>query len=182
MSDRLREASWKDWKKEEKDGSLVGPGIDGVELHRPVSHVDHRGVLFEIYNADPVEWPEPVVWIYQTSMYPGVIKGWFVHEHKTDRYCLSSGTILACFYDGREDSPTYGNALHAVLEPRGIQRAVIPPGVWHLVANIGTTEAFLINLPTIGYIHDEPDRRGLPWDTDLIPLDVRSLLPASWHA
>lgn len=182
MGDKLKEVAVKDRKVEEKDGTPVGPGIDGLKLIRPVTHVDNRGALFEIYDGDAEKWPDPIVWIYQTSMYPGVIKGWFVHDHKTDRYTLSSGLILATFYDGREDSPTFGNTVTATMSDRGVRQIVIPPGVWHLIANIGDVEAQLINAPTHAYIHDEPDRRGLPWDTDLIPLDVRSLLPANWHA
>lgn len=182
MADKLKELATKDRKVAERDGSLAGPGIDGLKLIKPVTHVDHRGALFEIYDGDPEKWPDPIVWLYQTSMYPGVIKGWFVHDEKTDRYTLSSGMLMACFYDGREDSPTYGNTVRATLSERGVRQVVIPAGVWHLIANIGDVEVQLMNMPTHPYHHDNPDRRGLPWDTDLIPLDVRSLLPASWRA
>jgi dTDP-4-dehydrorhamnose 3,5-epimerase-like enzyme len=67
-----------------------------------------------------------------------------------------------------------------MLDVRGIRQVVIPTGVWHLIANIGAVDAELINLPTQPYHREKPDRRGLPWDTDKIPLDVRSLLPATW--
>ena len=182
MAKSIRDAAAVDYKVTEKDGSLVGPSIDGLELIRPVNHVDHRGSLFEIYDADPQKWPDPIVWAYQTSLYPGVIKGWFVHEHKTDRYTLVSGTLLACFYDDREGSPTQGNSMHVTLSEAGVRQAVIPAGVWHVVINLGQTDALLINFPTIGHNHETPDRRMLPWDTDLIPLDVRRLLPANWSA
>ena len=180
--DRLKQAAIKDVKKAERDGTLLGPPIDGLKLIRPVTHADHRGALFEIYDGDTDKWPDPVVWIYQTSLYPGVIKGWFVHDHKSDRYTLSTGTILACFYDGREDSPTFGNSFYATLSERGFRQAFIPAGVWHLTANVGTEEAHLINFPTAPHNHESPDRRGLPWNTDLIPLDVAALLPAQWTA
>ena len=180
--DKLKQAAVKDSKKAEKDGTLLGPPIEGLRLFKPVTHADHRGALFEIYDGDLEKWPDPVVWIYQTSLLPGVIKGWFVHDHKSDRYTISSGTVLVCFYDGREDSPTFGNAFHATLTERGFRQAFIPAGVWHLSANVGTVEANLINFPTKGHNHDNPDRRGLPWNTDLIPLDVAALLPAQWTA
>ena len=182
MVSEIDKAAAIDFKKTERDGSLLGADIEGLRLIRPVNHTDHRGSLFEIYDADPEKWPDPVVWMYQTSLYPGVIKGWFVHEHKTDRYTLAAGTVLTCFYDGREDSPTHGNVMHATLSPRGFRQAVIPAGVWHLTANVGPDEVLLMNFPTVGHNHDTPDRRALPWDTDLIPLNVRSLLPANWTA
>lgn len=180
MAGLLKDEATPDRQVETADGKLVGPGIDGLDLVKPVQHVDNRGVVFEVYNGDPVRFPDPVVWIYQTSVYPGVIKGWFVHDEKIDRYSLSSGALLACFYDDRPDSPTRGNSVHTMLHPRGVRQLTIPAGVWHLIANIGHEDAELINLPTTPYQREKPDRRGLPWDTDKIPLDVRSLLPASW--
>lgn len=182
MTDDLRDRAIKDVAVETRDGEPLGRTIDGLRLIRPVTHADHRGALFEIYDADPDKWPDPVVWIYQTSLLPGVIKGWYVHDHKTDRYTLASGTLLTCFYDDREGSSTRGLTQHATLSERGFRQAVIPAGVWHMSVNVGQVEALLINFPTRPHNHSEPDRRGLPWDTDLIPLDVRALLPASWKA
>lgn len=180
MTEQLRDIATPDRQVETADGTPVGPGIEGLQLIRPVQHVDHRGVLFEIYDGDPERFPDPVVWAYQTSLYPGVIKGWFVHDVKTDRYTLASGSLLACFYDDRVDSPTRGNTVTAMLHPRGVRQAIIPVGVWHLIANIGDVDAELVNMPTQPYHREKPDRRGLPWDTAKIPLDVRSLLPANW--
>ena len=182
MSDDLRAMARVDVAVETPEGVPLGPTIDGLRLIKPVTHVDHRGALFEIYDADPVKWPDPVVWIYQTSLYPGVIKGWFVHETKTDRYTITSGTILACFYDDRADSATRGVTQLATLNARGVMQAVIPAGVWHLTVNVGQDEAMLINFPTEPHRHDKPDRRILPWDSEKIPLDVRALLPANWTA
>jgi len=180
MTEYLRDVALPDRQIETAEGELVAPGIDGLELRKPVLHIDNRGTVFEVYNGDPERFPDPVVWIYQTSVTPGVIKGWFVHDEKVDRYSLSSGQLLACFYDDRPGSPTRGNAVHAMLDVRGIRQVIIPTGVWHLIANVGTVDAELINLPTQPYHREKPDRRGLPWDTDKIPLDVRKLLPASW--
>lgn len=180
MTESLRDIAVPDRQVETAEGDLVGAGIDGLELRKPVQHVDHRGNVFEIYDADPAKFPDPVVWVYQTSVTPGVIKGWFVHDVKVDRYSLASGQLLACFYDDRPESPTRGNTVHAMMDVRGIRQIIIPNGVWHLIANLGSVDAELINLPTQPYHRENPDRRGLPWDTDKIPLDVRSLLPANW--
>lgn len=162
------------------EGKSVLPTIDGVVTRMPVTHVDHRGALFEIYDGDTAKWPDPVTWVYQTSVFPGVIKGWNVHESKTDRYTLTHGELLVCLYDDREGSPTAGVGQVIMMSPRGVRQVVIPVGVWHLIANIGQDETQLINLPTDPYAHGKPDRRRLPWDTDLIPLRVRDYLPANW--
>lgn len=160
-----------------RDGKSTLPTIDGVLTRTPPTHVDHRGALFELYANEEGAWAAPVVHVYQTSLFPGVIKGWNQHDSKTDRYTISSGEILVVLWDDREDSPTRGVVQHVALSPRGIRQMLIPVGVWHLLLNLGTTEAFLINLPTDPYRHEAPDRRLLPWDSDAIPVDVRALLP-----
>ena len=75
-----------------------------------------------------------------------------------------------------------GIVLHATMSDRGIRQIVIPAGVWHVTVNVGQEEALLVNFPTKPHNHESPDRSGLPWDTDLIPLDLRTLMPASWMA
>ena len=160
-----------------REGKPTVPGIEGVILRSPVTHVDHRGALHEIYNGDPADWPDPAVYVYQTSVFPGQIKGWARHEVKVDRYALSSGELLVLLWDGREHSPTYGNQQRVMLTARGVRQLTIPVGVWHLLANIGDVETHVINLPTERYHHEKPDRILLPWDSDEIPVDVRSFLP-----
>lgn len=151
--------------------------IVGVVTRTPVTHVDHRGALFEIYNGDPETWPEPVEYVYQTSVFPGQIKGWARHEVKVDRYTIATGELIVLLYDGREDSSSHGVLQRVALSPRGVRQVVIPVGVWHMIINVGQEEAHVINLPTERYHHDRPDRILLPWDTDQIPVDVRSFLP-----
>lgn len=157
-------------------GESVLKTIDGVETRSPVIHVDHRGALFEVYNGDPDEWREPVVYIYQTSVFPGQLKGWACHEKKIDRYTISSGELLVLLYDARADSPTNGVLQRVGLSARAVTQLRIPVGVWHLIINLGDVEAQLVNLPTERYQHDKPDRILLPWDTTEIPVDVRSYL------
>ena len=160
-----------------RDGRTVLPTIDGVLTRTPPTHIDHRGALFELHNQTPGPWDAPVVHVYQTSLFPGVIKAWNQHVDKVDRYTISSGEILVVLWDDREGSPTRGVVQKVALSPRGTRQLLIPVRVWHGLINLGTTEAFLINLPTEPYHHDAPDRIVLPWDTDQIPLDLKRLLP-----
>lgn len=160
-----------------KDGGSLVRNIDGVRTHTPPHHVDHRGTVFEIFT-DNEYWDEPVCYSYYFSCRAGAVKGWGVHEHKRDRYCLISGDLLVVLYDGRADSPTRGLVQQVLLSDRGGTRMVtIPIGVWHLNINVGTDEARLINFPTQPYHHDAPDRLLLPWDTDQIPFDARTIRP-----
>jgi dTDP-4-dehydrorhamnose 3,5-epimerase len=151
--------------------------IDGVVVHRPVHHHDHRGTLFEVFNGDPALWSTPVVWCYQTSVRPRQLKGWARHEVKTDRYCLTSGDLMLLLHDDRAGSPTRGLTQRVMLSPEGDRQVVIPVGVWHLIVNLGDQDAQVINFPTEPYDHDHPDRILLPWDTDELPVKVKDYLP-----
>ena len=159
------------------DGTSVVPVIDGVVTNRPVTHVDERGALFEIYNGDDTLGTEPVVYVYQSSVYPGHIKGWNRHVHKTDRYTILHGEAVVLLYDDRPESPTSGMSQRVALSPRAHRQLVIPKGVWHLFFCSTQEEAHLLNMPTVAYHHDAPDRVVLPWDTEQIPVDVRKYLP-----
>jgi dTDP-4-dehydrorhamnose 3,5-epimerase len=158
-------------------GRSTVPTIDGVVVHTPPTHVDHRGWVFEVHNLDPALGDEPVVWVYADMVRPGQFKGWARHEQKVDRYTLLTGELLVLLYDSRPDSPTNGLTQCVVLSPSGARQARIPVGVWHLVSNIGTVDTHFVNLPTEPYHHEAPDRILLPWDTDELPVDVRRYLP-----
>jgi dTDP-4-dehydrorhamnose 3,5-epimerase len=158
-------------------GKSVRSALEGVVVHAPTTHVDHRGWLFEMHNHEPALGDEPLVWAYADMVRPGQIKGWARHEVKVDRYTLVAGSLLVLLHDERPDSPTHGVTQDVVLSPMGARQIRIPVGVWHLLANVGTDEAMFVNLPTEPYHHDAPDRFLLPWDTDQLPVDVRSYLP-----
>lgn len=158
-------------------GETTLRAIDGVVVHTPVTHVDHRGWVFEVHNLDPALGAEPVVWVYADMVRAGQVKGWARHVEKIDRYTLLSGDLLVLLYDGRADSATSGLTQSVVLSPAGARQIRIPVGVWHLIANLGSEDTHFINLPTEPYHHDTPDRILLPWDTDELPVSVRDYLP-----
>jgi dTDP-4-dehydrorhamnose 3,5-epimerase len=159
------------------DGQAVLTDIDGVVAHRLTVHTDHRGRLFEVFSSSLVHFSEPVVHAYTFSIRPSFIKGWGLHLEKDDRYTILSGEVMTVLFDARKSSSTYGAAARFILGPRDFQQLRIPAGVWHVSINLGTDEAFLLNLPTHPYHHSAPDRVTLPWDTELIPVDLRPLLP-----
>jgi dTDP-4-dehydrorhamnose 3,5-epimerase len=46
---------------------------------------------------------------------------------------------------------------------------VVPTGVWHGLQNIGTTDALMLNFPTLPYDYADPDHWRLPFDSPEIP-------------
>jgi dTDP-4-dehydrorhamnose 3,5-epimerase len=158
-------------------GRSLARVIDGVSVTSPINHVDHRGRVFEIYAGPSEHWHDPVVYSYAFTVRPGQTKGWGLHEEKDDRYTLISGELLTILYDARVDSPTHGVTQKVMLSGEGARQLLIPRGVWHMNIAVGEHEVFLINHPTKVYVHGQPDRLLLPWNTDAIPADVASYFP-----
>lgn len=158
-------------------GHSLSKGIFEVSTNSPVNHVDHRGRVFEIYSGTSDHWRDPLVYCYAFTIRAGQTKGWGLHLEKDDRYTLITGELLTILYDAREDSPTHGLVQKVFLTAQGTRQLRIPSGVWHMNIAIGDSEAFLINHPTKVYEHDNPDRLLLPYDTDVIPVDVSSYFP-----
>lgn len=158
-------------------GQSLAPTIDGVKTRSTVNHVDHRGSVFEIFEGDMAFWGTPIVYAYQFSVRSHQMKGWGLHESKTDRYTIIWGEVLLFLWDDRADSPTRGVVQRIVLSDRAVRQVVIPVGVWHLSLNLGDDEARLINFPTDVYHHDAPDRLLLAWDSPEVPIDLKALLP-----
>lgn len=177
MTDPSRAAGERDTQTVTKDGTSVLSTIHDVRMRSTPNHVDHRGSVFEIWEGDDSFWEKPVVYAYQFSVRPGIMKGWGIHEFKDDRYTIISGEVLLVLYDARPDSPTHGVVQKAVLSDRGVRQVVIPAGVWHLSATMTNEEARLLNCPTEVYHHEAPDRVTLPWDSREIPVSMVDLLP-----
>jgi len=159
------------------EGTPLAPTIDGVRTRSTPNHVDHRGSVFEMFEGVNAFWSEPVVYAYQFSVRPHQMKGWGLHERKTDRYTVISGEVLLFLWDDREGSSTRGVVQKVVLSDRAVRQVLIPVGVWHISINIGAVEAHLVNFPTEVYHHGSPDRRLLAWDDPAVPISLRAHLP-----
>ena len=151
------------------DGTPLAHLPDGMSIRDAVLHTDDRGSLCEMYDPRWGFSDEPLVFAYFCTIRPGVVKGWAMHERHEDRYFLMSGVIELVLYDAREDSPTHGLVSKVYLSDQRRQLVNIPSGVWHADHNVGTTDAVIVNFPTIQYDHDAPDKFRLPLDTDEIP-------------
>jgi len=148
--------------------------IDGVRQRTAPTQVDERGTICEMFNPAWRFDDAPLVYVYQTSLLPGFVKGWVLHYEQDDRLFLSIGRLRVVLFDGRSNSPTYQalNRFEAGEMNRMLLR--IPAGVYHAVENIGTTEAYFYNMPTQPYRHDDPDKFRLPLDNDFIPYKFKA--------
>jgi len=156
------------------DNGLVirssGKLIEGVKARRSKVIADERGRLGEIFRADDA-WFEKFGQVYFTTTYPGVVKAWHYHNKQTDHFYVILGMVKLALYDRRKDSATYGtvNELYLGQHCPGIVR--IPPGVLHGWMCTSQSEAYIVNIPSETYNHDNPDEfRTHPHDND-IPYD-----------
>ena len=151
------------------NGERIAPMIDGVTIQRPRTQQDERGSLCEIYHPAWSFDDIPIPAAYMVTVNVGRVKGWAIHEKQTDRYFFSHGQIKLVLFDNRESSPTY--RMLNELYFGSVNRALVsvPPGIFHAVENTGWEEAVLFNIPSEAYNHENPDKRTLPLDNELIP-------------
>jgi dTDP-4-dehydrorhamnose 3,5-epimerase len=153
------------------EGEPVQELLDGVRIRPAITHLDSRGSLCEMYDPAWDFTEEPLVYVYQSTIRPGQIKGWVLHLEQDDRLFFSSGDVKVVLFDARVDSSTFE---HLNVHYFGaVQRALlrIPCGVYHAIQNVGQGDAIFVNMPTRPYRHEEPDKYRLPLDTAQIPYD-----------
>lgn len=159
----------KDAQSVTPDGRRVTKLIAGVSVRQAITHEDERGELCEIYDPAWGVLDAPLVYVYQTSIRPGRVKGWVFHKLQMDRLFVSTGFLKIVLFDMREDSSTKGmiNEIHLSERNRGL--VVIPTNVAHAVQNVGDTEAMFVNMPTRPYNHADPDKYRIPMESGRFP-------------
>lgn len=166
----------KDKQTVAQDGTLIAPRIEGVLLRQATTIPDERGTVCEIFNPAWEFHDAPLVYIYQVTVRPGMVKGWTVHYTYEDRLFISQGSLKWVLYDEREGSPTHGMLNEIYLGELNRSLLVIPRGVFHAVQNVGQTDALFVSMPTAPYNHADPDKHRLPPDTDQIPYSFEERL------
>ena len=159
----------KDRQTVSPQGEPIAQRISGVVVHRSPLQEDERGELVEIYSPEWGIHSQPLVYAYFVSIRPNQVKGWVLHKLQDDRLFFVRGVIRVALFDDRPDSPTYHMLNVLVMSERNRGLVIIPKGVFHALKNIGTGDAYFINLPTKPYNHADPDKYRLPVKNDLIP-------------
>lgn len=144
--------------------------IEGVKLKDLAVHADDRGYLMEMWRSDDPDF-QTFGQVYMTSVYPGVVKAWHMHEKQTDHFVCVAGMAKVALYDDREDSPTRGETNTFVLGWQRQRLLIIPPGVYHGFTAVGTEPANIINVPTELFDYEDPDEHRRPFDDPDIGYD-----------
>ncbi len=157
-------------------GELRQTPIEGLRFRptRPVPHED--GTVAEVARAAWSEIDLPVLQVHITTTLPGRTRAWGLHQASTDRLFVVCGLVSIVVYDGRQDSPTCGSVNEFRVSERNPGLLVIPPNLFHGWRNIGTDEAYIINMPSSQYDHDEPDALDLPYESP----EAEAIVPWRW--
>jgi dTDP-4-dehydrorhamnose 3,5-epimerase len=127
--------------------------------------IDERGWLTEILRCtDIIYYKNDFGQIYTTTVRPGVIKAWHLHEKQIDRMYLISGTVKLVLHDCRDNCITKGFNNDFILSELDPKLIVIPSNVAHGFMNIGTETAVILNVPTEPYNDRKPDEIRYPFD------------------
>ncbi|HEX2644275.1 MAG TPA: dTDP-4-dehydrorhamnose 3,5-epimerase family protein [Thermoanaerobaculia bacterium] len=138
-----------------------GP-IEGV-IVTPLRRIpDERGTIFHMLRADAPHF-QGFGEIYFSSVYPGVVKAWHLHQRMTLNYAVPVGTIKLVLYDYRADSPTRGRLQQVFLGEENYCLVTVPPLVWNGFKGVGDQAALVANCATIPHQEGEISRAD-PFD------------------
>jgi dTDP-4-dehydrorhamnose 3,5-epimerase len=131
--------------------------IEGVII-TPLRRIpDERGTIMHMMRNDSQVFTK-FGEIYFSTVYPGVIKAWHIHDIMTLNYYVVSGTIKFVLYDERENSATKGELMELYPGENNFSMITVPPGVWNGFMGIGTKEAIVANLTDIPHDPNEIHR------------------------
>ena len=140
--------------------------IDGVLVHPLKKISDERGKIMHMLRADDphfIGFGE----IYFSVVYPGVVKGWHLHQKMTLNYAVVMGMVKLVLYDERPESPTRSELMEIFIGDDNYQLVKIPPLVWNGFKGIGTIPAIVANCASLP--HDKNEISRLDPFTNHIP-------------
>lgn len=139
--------------------------IEGVIVTQMNRICDDRGRIMHIMkNSDPNfnQFGE----VYCSTVYPGIVKGWHIHDKMTLNYVVLKGMIKFVLFDQRENSRTYKQIQEICFGENNYVRVTVPPGVWNGFMGLGTEEALVINFTDIPHDPNEIHRLD-PHENDI---------------
>ena len=142
--------------------------IDGVKVI-PLRQIhDERGkVMHMLKNSD--EHFKQFGEIYFSTVFPGVVKAWHLHNEMTLHYAVPFGRIKLVLFDDRSDSPTNGAIDEIILGPENYMLVTVPPRVWNGFKGIDTQMSIVANCASIPHKSEEilridPEDPLIPYD------------------
>ncbi|MGE5340258.1 MAG: dTDP-4-dehydrorhamnose 3,5-epimerase family protein [Candidatus Omnitrophota bacterium] len=126
---------------------------------------DERGTVMHIMKSSDEEF-KSFGEVYCSTIYPGVVKGWHIHEKITLNYVVLNGMIKFVLYDDRKGSPTRGVVQEIFMGDLNYVRVTVPPHIWSGFKCMGTEMAMVCNI--IDLPHDDTEaKRTDPYENHI---------------
>jgi dTDP-4-dehydrorhamnose 3,5-epimerase len=159
----------KDEQSVTADWAALQEAIDGVRLIEVRNVIGETGCTTEVIRREWFDGALDLDQVFQVTLAGGGLTAWHVHMKTTDRLFVSSGQMKIALYDGRPESETHGRINVFRLGERRPGLVIVPPGVWHGVKNLQSSDGRILNLVDVAYEYEDPDHWRLPPDTPEIP-------------
>jgi dTDP-4-dehydrorhamnose 3,5-epimerase len=128
--------------------------IAGVRV-TPLRRIpDERGAVLHMLREDSDGF-ERFGEIYFSTVYPGAIKAWHLHQEMTLNYAVPVGMIKLVCHDDREGSATRGNTMEIHVGELNYVLVTVPPLVWNGFKGEGVGPALVANCATVAHRPDE---------------------------
>jgi len=146
--------------------------IEGIIIKKLNIIPDERGNIMHMLKASDAEF-EQFGEIYFSTVYPGIIKGWHLHEKMILNYAVVAGMVKLVLYDERRGSNTFGEIQEIFMGVDNYILVKIPPKIWNGFKGIGITPAILANCSSIPHdpeeiIRKDPFTKDIPYDWNLV--------------
>ena len=107
--------------------------------------------------------------IYFSTVYPGVVKGWHLHQRMVLNYAVPHGSIKLVLYDDRDGSRTKGELMELFLGDTNYALVQVPARVWNGFKGLGQGPAIVANCASIPHdaaeiVRVEPHGSKIPYD------------------
>ncbi len=104
--------------------------IKGVIITQKKIICDDRGRIMHIMKSQDANYTQ-FGEVYISTVYPGIVKGWHLHDKMILNYVVVKGMIKFAMYDARKESATFGKIQEVCLGEHNYVQVTVPPGVWN---------------------------------------------------
>lgn len=143
--------------------------IEGVVIKSLKRIPDDRGTIMKMQECSDTEF-KGFGEIYFSTIYPGVIKGWHLHENAILNYAVIKGMIKLVLFDDRATSSTKGEFMEIYIGDNNYAIVQIPEKIWNGFQCIGSETAIVADLITLPHDKDIMIRLN-PHGNDVILYD-----------
>jgi dTDP-4-dehydrorhamnose 3,5-epimerase len=142
--------------------------IDGVRVQPLRRIADERGSVLHMLKAQDA-WFTGFGEIYFSTVYPGVVKGWHLHQRMVLNYAVPHGSIKLVLYDDRDGSATRGEVQELFLGDLNYVLVQVPARVWNGFKGLGMAASVVANCASLPHdpgeiVRVDPHRNDIPYD------------------